>query len=202
MAVLSIRTIGDPVLRTPAAEVTNFGPELARLVADMVETMDDVRGAGLAAPQVGVSQRVFTFRIDEASGYVVNPVLTLGADPEPEESEGCLSIPGLGYPVPRVSWAKVTGVDVDGKPIEYEGTGMLARCFQHETDHLNGSLYIDRLVGDHRKAAMRAIRSSAYSAVTEQTIRERSQTIGSSFGLGAAAPRQGGQSFTSGTGKA
>lgn len=199
MAVLSIRIIGDPVLRTPAAEVTHFGPELARLVADMVETMDDVHGAGLAAPQVGVSQKVFTFRIGDASGYVVNPVLEVGTELEPEEPEGCLSIPGLGYPVPRVSWARVTGVDLNGEPVEYEGTGMLARCFQHETDHLNGALYIDRLVGEHRKAAMRAIRSSTYSAVADQTTRERSETIGSSFGLGAALTQPGSQSRSRGT---
>lgn len=191
MAVLSIRIIGDPILRTPAAEVTQFGPELARLVADMVQTMDDVHGAGLAAPQVGVSLRVFTFRIGDASGYVVNPVLEVGAELEPEEPEGCLSIPGLGYPVPRISWARVTGLDLDGEPVEYEGTGMLARCFQHETDHLNGALYIDRLVGEHRKAAMRAIRSSNYSSVADQTTRERSESIGSSFGLGAAPARPG-----------
>ncbi|MHA7155107.1 peptide deformylase [Arthrobacter sp. TMN-50] len=184
MAVLSIRIIGDPVLRTPAAEVTGFGPDLARLVADMADTMDDVRGAGLAAPQVGISLRVFTFRIDDASGYVVNPLLEVGAEVGPKDTEGCLSIPGLGYPVERASWARVRGVDVYGDPVEYEGTGMLARCFQHETDHLNGSLYIERLAGEHRKAAMRAIRSSNYSAVADRTARERSQSIGSSFGFG------------------
>ncbi|GAA1133014.1 peptide deformylase [Arthrobacter flavus] len=218
MAVLSIRIIGDPVLRTPSAEVTNFGPELARLVSDMMETMDDVHGAGLAAPQVGVSLRVFTFRIDDVSGYVVNPVLEVKAEDEnetqaeaqaetqnenrDEELEGCLSIPGLGYPLQRAGWARVTGVDIHGAAIAYEGTGMLARCFQHETDHLNGSLYIERLDGEHRKAAMRAIRSSAYSTVADQTTRDRSQSLGSSFGLGVSAARPTTGSRQSGTRRA
>ncbi|WP_081743430.1 peptide deformylase, partial [Arthrobacter sp. H20] len=191
MAVLSIRIIGDPVLRTPSAEVTTFGPELARLVSDMMETMDDVHGAGLAAPQVGVSLRVFTFRIDDASGYIVNPLLEVDTEASLEESEGCLSIPGLGYPVRRASWAKVTGVDIHGGPVEHEGTGMLARCFQHEADHLNGTLYIERLVGEHRKSAMRAIRSSTYSVVADQTTLERSESTGSSFGFGVSTAQAG-----------
>ena len=214
MAVLSIRIIGDPVLRTPSAEVTSFGPELGKLVSDMMETMDDVHGAGLAAPQVGVNLRVFTFRIDDVVGYVVNPVLKLATDqagadqagtdqaapvPDDEELEGCLSIPGLGYPLKRADWARVTGVDIHGGPVAYEGTGMLARCFQHETDHLNGSLYIERLDGEHRKAAMRAIRSSAYSSVADQTTRDRSQSLGSSFGLGASAARSGAGASQGGT---
>lgn len=196
MAVMTIRTIGDPVLRTRAAEVTEFGPELAKLVSDMEETMEDVSGAGLAAPQVGVSLRVFTFRVGSAHGHVVNPVLELDDDGDEggstlEEAEGCLSIPGLGYPVPRNDRARVRGVDRDGAPVEYEGTGLLARCFQHETDHLNGTLYLERLVGEHRKAAMRAIRSSAYTAAEMQTAAQRAQTIGSSFGAGPMQPAPG-----------
>lgn len=194
MAVMTIRTIGDPVLRTRAAEVTEFGPELSKLVADMEETMEDVSGAGLAAPQVGVSLRVFTFRVGSAHGHVVNPVLELDDDEggsRPEEAEGCLSIPGLGYPVPRNSRARVRGVDRSGAPVEYEGTGMLARCFQHETDHLNGTLYLDRLVGEHRKAAMRAIRSTAYTAAEMHTAAQRAQSIGSSFGAGAVQSAPG-----------
>lgn len=197
MAVLSIRIIGDPVLRTRAAEVTDFGPELSKLVSDMMQTMDDVRGAGLAAPQVGVNLRVFTFRVDDSEGHIVNPVLELGAEDEPDQSEGCLSIPGLGYPVQRKSWARVIGVDATGAPVEYEGTGILARCFQHETDHLNGALYIDRLEGEHRQAAMRAIRSSSYSSVADRTARERAPSIGTSFGSGTTAPgRRPGESFS------
>ena len=182
MAILTIRTLGDPVLRTRAEDVTEFGPELAKLVADMEETMEDVDGAGLAAPQVGVSLRVFTYRIDGQSGHVVNPVLELSEDRQEDHLEGCLSIPGLGYPVPRFRWTRVTGKDMHGNPISVEGEGMLARAFQHETDHLDGVLYIDRLEGEHRKAALRAIRQREYDAVAARTVSERAQNVGSSFG--------------------
>ncbi|MBD8043901.1 MULTISPECIES: peptide deformylase [Arthrobacter] len=182
MAILTIRIIGDPVLRTRAEEVTEFGPELAKLVADMEETMEDVEGAGLAAPQVGVSLRVFTYRIDGQAGHIVNPVLELSEDLQEDEVEGCLSIPGIGYPVPRYRWTRVTGQDKNGNPVSIEGEGMLARCFQHETDHLDGVLYIDRLEGENRKAALRAIRMADYDSIAERTAAQRAQTVGSSFG--------------------
>lgn len=182
MAILNIRIIGDPVLRTRAEEVTDFGPELAKLVADMEETMEDVDGAGLAAPQVGVSLRVFTYRIDGQAGHIVNPVLELSEDLQPDQVEGCLSIPGLGFPVPRARWTRVSGQDKSGNPVVIEGEGMLARCFQHETDHLDGILYIDRLKGEDRKAALRAIRNSDYDAVAGRTTAERARSVGSSFG--------------------
>ncbi|MBD7993894.1 peptide deformylase [Arthrobacter sp. Sa2CUA1] len=182
MAILTIRIIGDPVLRTCAEEVTEFGPELAKLVADMEETMEDVEGAGLAAPQVGVSLRVFTYRIDGQAGHIVNPVLELSEDLQEDEVEGCLSIPGIGYPVPRYRWTRVTGQDKNGNPVSIEGEGMLARCFQHETDHLDGVLYIDRLKGENRKAALRAIRMADYDSIAERTAAQRAQTVGSSFG--------------------
>lgn len=185
MAILNIRIIGDPVLRTRAEEVTDFGPELAKLVADMEETMEDVDGAGLAAPQVGVSLRVFTYRIDGQAGHIVNPVLELSEDRQEDQVEGCLSIPGLGYPVPRYRWTRVRGVDKNGQPISIEGEGMLARCFQHETDHLDGVLYIDRLEGENRKQALRAIRQADYEAVAGRTTAERAQSVGSSFGGGS-----------------
>ncbi len=188
MAILTIRTLGDPVLRTRAEDVTDFGPELAKLVADMEETMEDVDGAGLAAPQVGVSLRVFTYRVDGQAGHVVNPVLELSDDLQPDHLEGCLSIPGLGYQTPRFRWARVTGQDLHGNPISIEGEGMLARCFQHETDHLNGSLYIDRLEGEPRKEALRAIRQREYDAMADRTAAQRAQSVGSSFGtFGQAA---------------
>ncbi|MCC9177922.1 peptide deformylase [Arthrobacter sp. zg-Y750] len=199
MAILTIRTLGDPVLRTRAEDVTDFGPELAKLVADMEETMEDVDGAGLAAPQVGVSLRVFTYRVDGQSGHVVNPVLELSEDRQEEQLEGCLSIPGLGYRAPRFRWARVTGVDLHGNPISIEGEGLLARCFQHETDHLNGSLYIDRLEGEDRKEALRAIRQREYDTVAARTVSERAQSVGSSFGGGSVgAGSFGGGSFGSG----
>jgi peptide deformylase len=185
MTVLSIRIIGDPVLRTKAEPVTDFGPELAKLVADMDETMENVEGAGLAAPQVGVSLRVFTYQIDGRRGHVVNPVLESSDDFQEDQVEGCLSIPGLGYPVRRRRWSRVTGVDVKGNPVEIEGEGMLARCFQHETDHLDGVLYIDHLSGEDRKDALRAIRTASYNNVAQSTAAKRSASVGSGFGTGA-----------------
>ena len=182
MAILNIRIIGDPVLRTVADPVTEFGPELAKLVADMTETMEDVEGAGLAAPQVGVSKRVFTYRIDGVEGHIINPVLENSADYQPDHVEGCLSIPGLGFPVRRFRATRVTGVDMHGNPVTVEGEGLLARCFQHETDHLDGILYTDRLEGDDRKAALRSIRNANYDAVAGRTTAKRAKSVGSSFG--------------------
>lgn len=201
MAVLSIRMIGDPILRTPAAEVTEFGPELARLVEDMTETMIDVQGAGLAAPQVGIGLRVFTYRVDGVEGHVVNPVLETGGESQGESDvEGCLSVPGLGSYVDRFDLARVTGRDVSGQEIVVEGTGMLARALQHETDHLRGTLYIDRLEGEDRKSALRAIRSADYNRVTSRTAAERSRSLGSSF-TQAAVPA-GGSGRTGASGQA
>jgi peptide deformylase len=185
MAILNIRIIGDPVLRTVAEPVTEFGPELARLVADMTETMEDVEGAGLAAPQVGVSLRVFTYRIGGVEGHIINPVLENSDDFQPDEVEGCLSIPGLGFPVRRYRATRVTGLDVHGNPVSVEGEGMLARCFQHETDHLDGILFTDRLEGEDRKAALRSIRNANYDSITERTTAKRAKTVGSSFGGGS-----------------
>ena len=186
MAILNIRLIGDPVLRTVADPVTEFGPELEKLVADMTETMEDVEGAGLAAPQVGISQRVFTFRIRGVEGHIINPVLENSDDFQPDDVEGCLSIPGLSFPVRRRRSTRVTGVDLHGKPVVLEGEGMLARVFQHETDHLDGILFTDRLEGEDRKAALRAIRNANYDAITEQTTSKRARTVGSSFGAGSS----------------
>lgn len=185
MTVLGIRIIGDPVLRTKAEPVTEFGPELEKLVADMDETMENVEGAGLAAPQVGVSLRVFTYQIDGRRGHVVNPVLENSDDFQDDQVEGCLSIPGLGYPVRRRRWSRVTGVDMYGNPVVVEGEGMLARCFQHETDHLDGVLYIDHLSGEERKSALRAIRNASYNSVARDTTAKRSASVGSGFGAGA-----------------
>ncbi|WP_309079947.1 peptide deformylase [Zhihengliuella sp.] len=182
MAVLPIRIVGDPVLRTPSEPVTEFGPELARLVRDMEETMLDVEGAGLAAPQVGVSLRLFTYAVDGRRGHVVNPVLEVGDALQTDGSEGCLSVPGLGYRTVRAEWARVRGVDVDGVPVEVEGTGLLARCLQHETDHLDGKLYIDGLEGPERKDALRRIRAGQFNQVAESTQASRARSVGSVFG--------------------
>jgi peptide deformylase len=182
MAVLGIRIVGDPVLRTRAEEVTDFGPELQKLVRDMDETMENVEGAGLAAPQVGVGLRVFTFQIEGRRGHIVNPVLELSEDFQEDRVEGCLSIPGLGYPVPRRRWTRATGVDVDGNRVVVEGEGFLARCLQHETDHLDGILYIDRLQGENKKDALRQIRNADYNRVAETTVATRAKSLGSAFG--------------------
>jgi peptide deformylase len=199
MAILNIRIIGDPVLRTIADPVTEFGPELARLVADMTETMEDVEGAGLAAPQIGVSLRVFTYRIGGVEGHVINPVLENSEDFQPDEVEGCLSIPGLGFPVRRHRATRVTGVDLHGDPVSVDAEGMLARCFQHETDHLDGILFTDRLEGEDRKAALRSIRNANYDSITERTTAKRAKTVGSSFGGGSfGAGTSGAGSFGAG----
>jgi peptide deformylase len=124
-------------------------------------------------------------------GHIINPVLENSDDYQPDQMEGCLSIPGLGFPVRRFRATKVTGVDLQGNPVTVEGDGMLARCFQHETDHLDGILYTDRLEGEDRKKALRSIRNANYEAITERTTATRAKTVGSSFGGGSF----GGSSF-------
>lgn len=180
MAILSIRLIGDPVLRTASEPVTDFDRSLAKLIADMDETMRDVEGAGLAAPQVGVNLRIFTYSAEGQSGHVVNPVLETGEEDQ-EGSEGCLSIPGLGFQTPRKAWARVSGQDQYGGPITVEGTGVLARALQHETDHLDGVLYVNRLTGEDRKEAMRSIRDRGFEQLSSSTHQQRARSVGSSF---------------------
>ncbi|GAA2196825.1 peptide deformylase [Sinomonas flava] len=187
MAILPIRIIGDPVLRTVAEPVTDFGPGLRRLVDDMMETMEDVDGAGLAAPQVGVSQRVFTYQCDGRRGHIVNPVLELSDDDQDDAVEGCLSIPGVAFPVRRRARAHVKGSDADGNPLEFDAEGLLARIAQHETDHLDGILFPDRLEGEDRKAALRAIRALDYRSVANATVTKRASHVGSAFGSGQGA---------------
>lgn len=184
MAVLGIRIIGDPVLRTRAQEVTEFGPEIQKLVDDMDETMENVEGAGLAAPQVGVSLRVFTYQIDGVRGHIINPVLELSEDFQPDEPEGCLSIPGIMAPVPRRRRVRATGFDKFGDPVTLEGEGMLSRCIQHETDHLDGILFLERLAEADRKAAWKKLRASNYQSTAARTVTQRASALGSSFGAG------------------
>jgi peptide deformylase len=156
--ILPIRTLGDPVLREPAKPVTSFDRSLRRLVEDMLETMYDAPGVGLAGPQVGVSMRVFTFDDGETGPKVmVNPELTV-TDGEVVDEEGCLSIPGPFHPTPRFARVRCRGQDVRGRVLELDGEGLLARIFQHETDHLDGMLYIDRLDEEGRRAVMAELR--------------------------------------------
>jgi peptide deformylase len=162
VAIQPIRLFGDPVLRTPAEPVTTFDKELRVLVRDLVDTMQDAPGAGLAAPQIGVGLRVFTYDVDGVVGHLINPVLDL-SDDEQDGDEGCLSFPGMAFPCARAMRAVAKGFNEYGDPIVVEGTELLARCVQHETDHLDGILFIDRLDPQQRKLAMRAIRESEWA---------------------------------------
>ncbi|MFW0178899.1 peptide deformylase [Rothia sp. P7208] len=155
MTTLPIVIHGNPVLHRRAEPVTAFDDTLAELIDNMYETQELSHGVGLAAPQVGVGLRLFTYKFDNDDGVpplgvVINPVLTLGkissADPDPdEEEEGCLSFPGYGFPLKRAEWVGVRGLDAQGHPLEFEATGWFARVMQHETDHLDGKLYVNRL---------------------------------------------------------
>lgn len=159
MTVQPVRLFGDPVLRTPALPVETFDKELRILVRDLTETMLAAPGLGLAAPQLGVSLRVFTYDVDDEVGHLINPSLDL-TDETQDGDEGCLSLPGLAFDTVR-SWGAVArGFNMWGEPTVIEGSGLLARCVQHETDHLDGILFIDRLDPETRKQAMRAIRES------------------------------------------
>lgn len=161
MAVRPIRLFGDPVLRTPADPVRDFDAELRRLVRDLTETMLDAPGVGLAAPQLGVSLRVFTYNVDDHIGHLINPTLELSG-PEEIDDEGCLSFPGLVFPTSRAHAVVAKGFNMHGEPVVLEGTDTLARCVQHETDHLDGVLFVDRLDPDQRKAAMKAVREAEW----------------------------------------
>ena len=161
MAVKPIRLFGDPVLTTPAAEVTTFDKELRKLVKDLTDTMMDAPGAGLAAPQLGVSLRVFTYDVDDVIGHLINPVLDL-SDEMQEGDEGCLSVPDLAFNTRRAMRVVAKGMNEFGEPVVIEGSELLARCVQHETDHLDGIMFIDRLDAETRKEAMRAIREAEW----------------------------------------
>lgn len=161
MAIQEIRLFGDPVLVTPASPVIDFDKELRNLVADLVDTMMDSPGAGLAAPQIGVPLRVFTWFVDEQLGHLVNPTLTLSQELQ-DGDEGCLSFPEIRYETPRSMRAVANGFNMHGEPITIDGSEFLARALQHETDHLDGIVFIDRLSKSDRKAAMKEIRNSEW----------------------------------------
>jgi peptide deformylase len=173
VTVQPIRLFGDPVLRTPAEVVTDFDKELRVLVADLAETMLDAPGQGLAAPQIGVGLRVFTYHIREGggSGHLVNPVLHFPHDEEQDGPEGCLSIPGLQFDCVRKQHVVAHGQNMYGDPITIEGSAMLSRAIQHETDHLDGVLFVDRLDREARKAAMRAIREASWNGEPTPTVK-------------------------------
>jgi peptide deformylase len=158
VTVMQIRTLGDPVLRATASPVETFDDALRRIVDDMLETMYAAPGVGLAGNQVGLRTACFVYDDREGhAGFVANPRLS---EPEGEETleEGCLSIPGPYHPTVRAGRVRLVGADLDGEPLDIAAEGLLARIFQHETDHLNGMLYIDRLDDAGRRDVMRQLR--------------------------------------------
>lgn len=176
MAVQPIRLFGDPVLRTPAAPVETFDKELRRLVQDLTETMRDAPGSGLAAPQIGVSLRVFTWWADEELGHLCNPVIDL-SDEIQDGEEGCLSIPDLAFDTKRAMRVIAKGFNEHGEPVVIEGSDLLARIIQHETDHLDGILFVDRLDPETRKAAMKAIREAEWFGEQPPEVRISPHTV-------------------------
>ena len=161
MTERQIRLFGDPVLRSKADPIT-AEPGDARtkaLVDDLIDTVTPPGRAGVAAPQIGVGLRAFSYNIDGDIGYVINPVLEVSGEPELVD-EGCLSVPGFYFPRMRYPFARVTGVDVAGREIVVEGDGLMAQALQHETDHLDGKLYIEGLEPDVKREAMRAVRAA------------------------------------------
>lgn len=160
MTVRTIRLFGDPVLRTPCAPIDEIDDGIRALVRDLVDSVEPPGRAGVAAPQIGVGLRAFSYNVDGVIGYVINPVLVEVAG-EPElVGEGCLSVPGVWHEARRYPRAKVVGIDLDGAEVVLEGDGLLAQALQHETDHLDGKLYLDRLPAESRRLAMRQIRES------------------------------------------
>jgi peptide deformylase len=185
MAIQPIRLFGDPVLVTPASLVVDFDKELRQLVEDLTQTMQAAPGAGLAAPQIGVPLRVFVWDIDDEIGHLINPSLDL-SDEMQEGEEGCLSFPDLVYETPRAFRAVAKGFNMHGEPIIVEGTELLARCLQHETDHLNGVLFIDRMKSEQRKIAMKDIRESEWFGLAAESGQSPTIKVSphSTFGLG------------------
>lgn len=160
MSRFSIRLFGDPVLKQAAAEVTDIDGALVRTIDSMIDAMYEARGAGLAAPQVGIQKRYFVYDVGDGPVTIINPRITESSG-EWEFEEGCLSVPGLYFPIVRPKEVHLTGVDLEGNPVSIEADEFLARVFQHELDHLDGVLLLDRLAADERKAALRELRRQA-----------------------------------------
>ncbi|MHC2997946.1 peptide deformylase [Microbacterium sp. HJ5] len=160
MAVRPIRVFGDPVLKSASAPIEQIDDGVRALVRDLLDTVELPGRAGVAAPQIGVGLRAFSYNVDGEIGYVLNPVV-VEVSGEPEAiGEGCLSVPGLWHDAVRYPWAKVVGIDLDGNELVLEGEGLMAQALQHETDHLDGMLYLERLSPEERRVAMREIRES------------------------------------------
>ncbi|KPG80800.1 peptide deformylase [Frigoribacterium sp. RIT-PI-h] len=160
MSVRPIRLFGDPVLRSTSDPVTIGDPRLASLVEDLLDTVREPGRAGVAATQIGVSLRAFSYNVDGQVGYVLNPVVVEVSGEKTLVDEGCLSVPGFWFPTPRYEYARVEGVDLDGRKVVLEGTGLMAQALQHETDHLDGTLYVLTLEPETKREAMREIRAA------------------------------------------
>src|SRR6201996_694114 len=169
MAIRDIRLFGDPILNTTAEPVADFDKQLRTLVKDLTQTLDDAQGAGLAAPQIGIGLRVFASAVGEERGHLVNPVLEFPDEEEVEDEEGCLSFPGIYFDVKRRLNTVAKGFTDRGDPVQIVGTEILARCVQHETDHLDGVLFIDRMDQQTRKQAMREIREANWGGPVKIT---------------------------------
>ncbi|MEO6826227.1 MAG: peptide deformylase [Microbacteriaceae bacterium] len=160
MTERAIRLFGDPVLKTVSDPITSFDPGTRALADDLLDSTLAPGRAGVAAAQIGVNLRAFSYNVDDRTGYIINPeIVELSGEPELMD-EGCLSVPGLWFPTLRYPFARVVGVDAVGNAVELSGTGVLAQAIQHETDHLNGMLYLDRLTPQLRRQAMKQIRES------------------------------------------
>ncbi|KQQ95514.1 peptide deformylase [Leifsonia sp. Leaf325] len=158
----TIRLFGDPVLKTVSSEIVTIDDGIRSLVQDLIDSVKLPGRAGVAAAQIGVNLRAFSYNVDGEVGYIINPVLTeLSGEPELVD-EGCLSVPGLWYPTMRYPFARAEGIDLDGRPIVLSGSGLMAQALQHETDHLDGLLYLDRLDKPNRRSAMKEVRESTW----------------------------------------
>jgi peptide deformylase len=189
VTVTPIRIFGDPVLRSAADPVVDFDKEIRTLVGDLTETLRNANGAGLAAPQIGVLLRVFVFDVDDVSGHLINPVLHFPDEEEQDGDEGCLSIPGLYYDTKRRMNVVAKGFNEFGDPMQIVGQGMMARCVQHETDHLDGVMFLERLDAETRKQAMKDIRAAEWYGIDAPVVKLSPHAAGSlpGHGLGSSA---------------
>jgi len=169
VAIFPIRVFGDPVLRQRAAEVKDIDAKVVRLAEEMIETMHDAPGVGLAAPQVGIERRIFVYDVGEGARTVINPEI-IESSGEWEYEEGCLSVPELHWPIIRPRQVHLVGLDLEGDELSIEAAERLARVFQHELDHLNGILLLERLEPDQRKQAMRVLRARVLPDTAGSTL--------------------------------
>ncbi|GAA1103933.1 peptide deformylase [Nocardiopsis composta] len=181
MSKRPIVRFGDPVLTTRTTPITRFDAHTDRLVRDLLDTVDAPGHAGVAATQIGVGLRAFSYNVDGRIGYVINPEIAELSEEKQDDEEGCLSVPGLWYPTERAMHAVVTGVDRRNEPVTLRGSGLMARALQHETDHLDGMVYLDRLDRETRRRALRDVRESPWFLGSEPPAQTPSR-LPSAFG--------------------